>query len=64
MIPIEHVQGGCRQCSTRLPFEFTFAFQPIVNLHRQTIFGYEALVRGSQGESAFSILNQLTDQNR
>lgn len=64
MIPIEHVQSGCRQCSTRLPFEFTFAFQPIVNLHRQTIFGYEALVRGSQGESAFSILNQLTDQNR
>ena len=47
-----------------MPFDFTFAFQPIVNLRKQSIFGYEALVRGTNGEPAFSILDQVNDQNR
>lgn len=44
--------------------DFTMAFQPIVNIADQSIFGYEALVRGLNNESAFSVLSQLNDTNR
>lgn len=37
------------------------AFQPIVDVIQRRIIYYEALVRGPKGESAFSILNQVTD---
>lgn len=40
------------------------AFQPIVNLDKGTVFAQEALVRGLNNESAGSILNQVTDDNR
>jgi EAL domain-containing protein (putative c-di-GMP-specific phosphodiesterase class I) len=40
------------------------AFQPIVDVANDRVWGYEALVRGGNGESALSILNQLTDQTR
>jgi len=40
------------------------AFQPIVDLVRGRIWGYESLVRGQNGESAFEVLNQVTDENR
>jgi EAL domain-containing protein (putative c-di-GMP-specific phosphodiesterase class I) len=40
------------------------AFQPIVDVAHHRIWGYEALVRGVNGESALSILNRLTDQTR
>lgn len=62
--PIEEIEIGCDHCGAQLPFEFTFAFQPIVNLRSQSIFGYEALVRGVNGEGAYSILSQVNDQNR
>jgi len=37
---------GCRDCRdlNQLGIEFTMAFQPIVNFHEKSIFGYEALV--------------------
>lgn len=57
-------QDGCKHCATPLDFEFTFAFQPIVDLKSQSIWGYEALVRGPQQESAWSILSQVNDDNR
>ncbi len=38
---------------------FTFAFQPIVNAVRRQIIGYEALVRGPNGEPAATVLHQL-----
>lgn len=57
-------QIGCGFCYVPLGFEFSFAFQPIVNLTSRTIFGYEALVRGPKGESALSVLSQVNDQNR
>jgi blue light- and temperature-responsive anti-repressor len=38
----------------------TFAFQPIVNAQSRKVVAYEALVRGPQGESAATIINQLT----
>lgn len=57
---------GCRDCrdKTKLGIEFTMAFQPIVDISDQTIFGYEALVRGPNNEGAFSILSQVNDSNR
>jgi len=40
------------------------AFQPIVNVETREVFAYEALVRGPQGESAHSVLSQVTEENR
>ncbi|WP_019902989.1 EAL domain-containing protein [Methylobacterium sp. 77] len=51
---------GCRD-GTDLDFNFTMAFQPIVDLHHQRIWGYEALVRGTEGQSAASILDRVTE---
>lgn len=40
------------------------AFQPIVNLDTRQIFAHEALVRGSNGESAGHVLAQINAENR
>lgn len=53
--------AGCAD-GTELPFEFKMAFQPIVNVTEHRVWGYEALVRGPNGESAHSVLSQLTDE--
>lgn len=70
-IPIHPIQysGGqpaCGQCrmDNELGFAFTFAYQPIVNVRSKTIFAHEALVRGLNGESAFSIMSQVNETNR
>jgi EAL domain-containing protein (putative c-di-GMP-specific phosphodiesterase class I) len=42
----------------------TMAFQPIVDVQQRQIYAYEALVRGVNGESAGTILSQVTDENR
>lgn len=55
---------GCGQCRTELDFEFTFAYQPIVDIGNGTIHGYEALVRGPGETSAASVLARVTDENR
>lgn len=62
--PIEDILSGCGKCHAELNFDFTFAFQPIVDLETRQIFGYEALVRGPQQESAWHVLSQVNDQNR
>jgi EAL domain-containing protein (putative c-di-GMP-specific phosphodiesterase class I) len=54
---------GCRE-DVALPFEFKMAFQPIVDLSSDSVWGYEALVRGINGESAFSVLSQVSDEVR
>tara|TARA_R110001599_G_scaffold74051_1_gene204381 strand:- start:1027 stop:1836 length:810 start_codon:yes stop_codon:yes gene_type:complete len=54
------VNGSCKRCEGELPFEFTMAFQPIVDLSLAEIVTYEALVRGIQGESAGSVISQVT----
>lgn len=51
-------------CHTDLNIAIAMAFQPIVDCHSQTVFGYEALVRGPNGESAASILAQVTEGNK
>lgn len=57
---------GCVQCrkGTELGFDFVFAYQPIVDLASRSVFAHEALVRGPSGESAFSILSKVNDDNR
>jgi EAL domain-containing protein (putative c-di-GMP-specific phosphodiesterase class I) len=52
---------GCRDGGD-LPFKMKMAFQPIVDLGEQRVWGYEALVRGPEGEPAAWVLNQVTDQ--
>jgi EAL domain-containing protein (putative c-di-GMP-specific phosphodiesterase class I) len=56
----------CTACAVNsaLDFEFTMAFQPIVDLEQRTIFAYEALVRGLQNEPAGRILARVNEQNR
>ena len=56
------VNGVCNRCDTPVPFAFTMAFQPIVDVTQRQVVYYEALVRGINGESAFSILSQVTDE--
>lgn len=40
--------------------QFTFAYQPIVDVEHRTVWAYEALVRGPAGESAFAVLDQFS----
>jgi EAL domain-containing protein (putative c-di-GMP-specific phosphodiesterase class I) len=40
------------------------AFQPIVDIRERRIYGYEALVRGLNGESAGVMLSRVTDETR
>ncbi|WP_254602023.1 EAL domain-containing protein [Sphingomonas bacterium] len=54
---------GCRD-GTAFDIPFTMAFQPIVDTVTGQPFAYEALIRGIGGESAASVLGQVTDGNR
>jgi len=54
---------GCRS-GEPLPFAFTMAFHPILDLRTSRVWGYEALVRGTEGQSAGHILSQVDDTNR
>ena len=57
---------GCDECrkADTLDFDFTMAFQPIVDLRTDKIFAYEALVRGLNGEGAKEVLGRVNDRNR
>lgn len=57
---------SCSNCADEnsLDFDFTMAFQPIINCQTQQIYGYEALVRGLNNESAYSIISKVNDDNR
>ncbi|TWA92557.1 EAL domain-containing protein [Bradyrhizobium stylosanthis] len=55
--------AGCR-LSESLSFKFKMAFQPIVDLSAGMVWGYEALVRGENGEPAHTVLAQVTDETR
>ena len=41
-----------------------FAFQPVVDLRRGRVIGYEALLRGRSGEPAASIIDNVLSENR
>lgn len=55
---------SCKACleAEGLPFQFSMAFQPIVDTKKKEIYSYEALVRGVNGESALTILKQVTPE--
>ncbi|MFN3226681.1 MAG: EAL domain-containing protein [Hyphomicrobiales bacterium] len=59
---------GCEGCknadANAFAIPFTMAFQPIVDVQAGHIWGYEALVRGKNGESAGEVLAQVTKKNR
>ncbi|MBX3634620.1 MAG: EAL domain-containing protein [Rubrivivax sp.] len=66
-IPLDRLQPvGCRDCrdGQALGMPITMAFQPIVDLRSGSVFGYEALVRGTGGEGAGQVLSQVGDDNR
>jgi len=58
--------GACPSCASgeRLGFGFSYAFQPIVDLRSRQIFAHEALVRGTAGEPAPTVLAQVNEDNR
>ncbi|SDT93750.1 EAL domain-containing protein [Halopseudomonas salegens] len=55
--------NACRD-GEGLDFDITMAFQPIVDLRDRSIFAYEALVRGTDGSGAGSILSRVNETNR
>jgi EAL domain-containing protein (putative c-di-GMP-specific phosphodiesterase class I) len=57
---------SCSECreGAGLDFNFTMAFQPIVNTKTKSVFSQEALVRGLNQESAYSILSNVSEKNR
>lgn len=55
--------AGCRD-GEAVDFDIAMAFQPIMDLQTGAPFAYEALVRGPAGESAASVLEKVTPENR
>jgi len=57
---------GCSDCRNRdpLPVPITMAFQPIVDIATRSIFGYEALMRGADGQGAGEMLAMVDENNR
>ncbi|GAB3753057.1 EAL domain-containing protein [Lysobacter olei] len=65
-VHIDNKAKGCGQCRDAEPlaFEFSYAFQPIVDVTTRSVFAHEALVRGVAGEGAAGVLSRVTDDNR
>lgn len=70
MIPIQpdvpSAHRACGKCKTSdaIEFDLAFAYQPIVDIETRSLFAHEALVRGPNGEGAWSVLSQVTDETR
>ena len=56
----------CPGCKTAKPLDFNFsmAFQPIIDTAAGKVWGYEALVRGMAGEGAYSILSRVSAEQK
>jgi EAL domain-containing protein (putative c-di-GMP-specific phosphodiesterase class I) len=52
---------GCIRCRNAQPLDMALkmAFQPIVDVDARTVFAYEALVRGPNGESAGQVISSV-----
>jgi len=62
---VEDMDGGCGGlCASGVGFDFTMAFQPIVDVESGRPWAHEALVRGRNGQGAGWVLGQVTDDNR
>lgn len=64
--PLAGTPEDCVDCAKveRVGFDFDYAYQPIVDVESKTFFAHEALVRGPNGEGAYSVLSQVNEQNR
>ena len=64
-IDIEPAISGCSKCLSSVENELAMdmAFQPIFDLQNDSVYGYEALVRGPSGEGAQSVLSKVNDIN-
>lgn len=60
------MESKCSACKDGIssPITFSMAFQPIVDVNAGRVFAYEALVRGLNNESAYSVLSQVNESNR
>lgn len=58
--------AGCSACrdGQALGIDIAMAFQPIVDVAAGVVRGYEALVRGPNGEPAAEVLGRVDDGNR
>jgi EAL domain-containing protein (putative c-di-GMP-specific phosphodiesterase class I) len=56
----------CDDCARpeALGFRFSYSYQPIVDVRKRQIYAHEALVRGSEGEPAPTILSRINEDNR
>lgn len=56
---------GCSRCKDKeaLGFDISMAFQPIINTANQTVFAHEALVRGTNAESANDVFKNVNADN-
>jgi EAL domain-containing protein (putative c-di-GMP-specific phosphodiesterase class I) len=52
-------QSAPFKTSGEIGFEFSFAFQPIVDVRNREIISFEALVRGPRGEPSASVFAQV-----
>lgn len=65
-IPQDFRELTCAECAggAGLDFDFTMAFQPIVDISSREVFAYEALVRGLGNEPAGEVFRNVNDANR
>lgn len=63
--PIDFQELSCRACiqNKALDFDFSMAFQPIVDVADGKVVGYEALVRGTKGETAREVISRVNEHN-
>lgn len=63
--PTDYRPLSCAACTTGagLDFEFSMAFQPIVDARTGQVYSQEALVRGTNNEPASSVFARVNDDN-
>jgi EAL domain-containing protein (putative c-di-GMP-specific phosphodiesterase class I) len=66
MIQKNYRELGCLECAegAGLDFDFTMAYQPIVNVTTRQVFAQEALVRGLDNEPAGQVFSHVNEGNR
>ncbi len=64
--PASIKQQTCQDCLSgqSLGFDIKMAFQPILDWQAQSIFAYEALVRGPEGQGAGWVFERINKSNR
>lgn len=58
--------GGCSGCRAKdiHTFDFSMAFQPILDIEKHVVFAQEALARGPAGESVATLFDQVDESNQ